>query len=172
MSKNKSNFKDKLLFQPKVEIDAPFEGFVEVIPEEEYFRRQREAMGLTQRQVAEICKIDIRQYQRIESGERYISSATFRLGIRICAALSLDPHRFVYCGEEPKRTKKIYFTKDVFRERREELGLTQKEVADRAHITVRQYQRIESGSRHIRTSSLRIGLSICDALEMDPKGIA
>lgn len=56
----------------------------------------------------------------------------------------------------------------ILKNRREELGLTQQEVANAAHIQIRQYQRLESGERSIRGSSLRIGLSICSALKLDP----
>ena len=37
--------------------------------------------------------------------------------------------------------------------RRQMLRMTQQEVADRANITLRQYQRLESGERNILTSS-------------------
>lgn len=52
--------------------------------------------------------------------------------------------------------------------RRKELGLTQQEVADLAHVALRQYQRFESGERALSSSSLRIALAICDALRLDP----
>ena len=41
----------------------------------------------------------------------------------------------------------------VLSERRQMLRMTQQEVADRANITLRQYQRLESGERNILTSS-------------------
>ncbi len=41
----------------------------------------------------------------------------------------------------------------VLSEKRQILRLTQQEVADRAKITLRQYQRLESGERNILTSS-------------------
>lgn len=52
-------------------------------------------------------------------------------------------------------------------ERREELQLTQQEVADRAGIQLRQYQRFESGERALSSSTLRIALAVCDALMLD-----
>lgn len=52
-------------------------------------------------------------------------------------------------------------------ERREQLGLTQQEVADKAGIQLRQYQRFESGERALRSSTLRIALAVCDALMLD-----
>lgn len=52
--------------------------------------------------------------------------------------------------------------------RREELGLSQQEAADRSGITLRQYQRFESGERSMASASLRIGLSICRTLDLDP----
>ena len=45
--------------------------------------------------------------------------------------------------------------------------LTQKQVAERAGITLQQYQKFESGSRNIMTSSFRIACRIIEALELD-----
>lgn len=52
--------------------------------------------------------------------------------------------------------------------RREQLHMTQQQVADGAGIQLRQYQRLESGERNIRASSLRIALLVCKALDIDP----
>ena len=56
----------------------------------------------------------------------------------------------------------------VLQQRRKELRLTQQQVADKAGIQLRQYQRLESGERDITASSGRIILSICYALKLDP----
>lgn len=56
----------------------------------------------------------------------------------------------------------------VLRSRRNELGLTQQQVADKARIHLQQYQRLESGERHICGASMRIGLSVCAVLKIDP----
>ena len=61
----------------------------------EEFLKQREALGLTQQQVADKAGILIRQYQRLESGERSLDSTSFRIGLNVCHALQIDP-RF-YC---------------------------------------------------------------------------
>lgn len=52
--------------------------------------------------------------------------------------------------------------------RRKEFGMTQQEVADSAHIQLRQYTRLESGERTMSGASLRIALSICRVLKLDP----
>lgn len=52
-------------------------------------------------------------------------------------------------------------------ERRDQLRLTQQEVADKAGIQLRQYQRFESGERALRSSTLRVALAVCDALMLD-----
>lgn len=54
------------------------------------------------------------------------------------------------------------------RYRREEFGMTQQQVADACGITLRQYQKFESGDRNMSAASLRIGLSICHVLKLDP----
>ena len=56
----------------------------------------------------------------------------------------------------------------VLRYRREQLGLTMQEVADMAGIQLSQYQRLESGDRSLSACSMRIGLSICAVLLLDP----
>ena len=55
----------------------------------------------------------------------------------------------------------------VLSERRQMLRMTQQEVADRANITLRQYQRLESGKRNILTSSFGLACRIIEALDMD-----
>lgn len=52
--------------------------------------------------------------------------------------------------------------------RRKQLGMTQQQVADAAHIQLRQYQRLEKGERTMAAASMRIGLSICYVLKLDP----
>ncbi len=56
----------------------------------------------------------------------------------------------------------------VLRSRREQLELTQRQVADRAGIKLQQYQRLETGERHLSGCSMRIGLAICAVLLLDP----
>lgn len=51
--------------------------------------------------------------------------------------------------------------------KRQILRLTQQEVADRAKITLRQYQRLESGERNILTSSFGLACRVIEALDMD-----
>lgn len=56
----------------------------------------------------------------------------------------------------------------VLRYRREKLGMTQQQVADKAGIQLRQYQRFESNERGLSGASMRIGLSVCSVLKLDP----
>lgn len=56
----------------------------------------------------------------------------------------------------------------ILLQRRKELKMTQQQVADKAGVQLRQYQRLESGERDITGSSGRIMLSICNALKLDP----
>ncbi len=55
----------------------------------------------------------------------------------------------------------------ILRERRVILGLTQKQVAERAGIVLQQYQKFESGERRIMTSSFELACRIIEALELD-----
>lgn len=56
----------------------------------------------------------------------------------------------------------------ILRSRRTQLGLTMQQVADMAGIKLSQYQRLESGERHLSGCSMRIGLAICAVLLLDP----
>ena len=55
----------------------------------------------------------------------------------------------------------------ILRDYREKLGLTQQEVADRAKIQLRQYQRFEAGERNLSSSSFNIACRVIEALELD-----
>ena len=55
----------------------------------------------------------------------------------------------------------------ILSEKRQILRLTQQYVADRAKMTLRQYQRRESGERNIMTSSFRLACRVIEALDMD-----
>lgn len=56
----------------------------------------------------------------------------------------------------------------ILRARREELALSQQQVAEGAGILLRQYQRLETGERNIESASLKLALSICAVLQLDP----
>ena len=56
----------------------------------------------------------------------------------------------------------------ILKSRRKQLRLTQQQVADLAHITLSQYQRLEAGEKFLEGTSMRIGLSVCAALLLDP----
>jgi transcriptional regulator with XRE-family HTH domain len=50
---------------------------------------------------------------------------------------------------------------------RTKLGLTQQETADKAQITLRQYQQFESGERRLYTSSFHTASRVLGALAID-----
>ena len=85
-------FNDNLLFDEGKPDEA---GFIEVMMDYGYLYKQREAMHMTQQEVADAAGILLRQYQRLESGERSMCSASLRIGLAVCDVLKLDPHRFV-----------------------------------------------------------------------------
>ena len=59
----------------------------------------------------------------------------------------------------------------VLSEKRQILRLTQQEVANRAKITLRQYQRLESGERNILTSSFGLACRVIEALDIHTERI-
>ena len=68
-------------------------------PDHAVLQNRRKELGLTQQQVADMAHIRLRQYQRLESGERTITSASMRIGLSVCHVLKLDPYRFVICDD-------------------------------------------------------------------------
>jgi len=56
----------------------------------------------------------------------------------------------------------------IFFSRRQQLNMTQQELADRAGVPLRQIQRLEAGDSDIRTCPMGTALSICAALLLDP----
>jgi len=68
---------------------------------------RREQLGLTQQQVADMAHIQLRQYQRIESGERHISGCTLTVGLAVCAVLLLNPYDFLALNIQQPDTSKI-----------------------------------------------------------------
>ena len=53
-------------------------------------------------------------------------------------------------------------------QRRMELGLTAMQVAEKANITLAQYQRFEAGKRNFTAASARMFLAVCTVLRLDP----
>ena len=62
-------------------------------------RNARKAMGYSQQQVATIIGVHVRQYQRIECGDRDIRYTSMKLGLSICVVLGIDPLVLVFGGE-------------------------------------------------------------------------
>lgn len=84
-------------YQPHTEdIFGDGSEFVTMEPDRAVLYRRRKQLRMTQQQVADAAKIQLRQYQRLESGERSMASASLRIGLSICSVLKLDPRRFVH----------------------------------------------------------------------------
>ena len=56
----------------------------------------------------------------------------------------------------------------ILRKARTIKGMSQMEVANQAGINLAQYQRLEYGTRDFRACSMKVGLSICYVLGLDP----
>ena len=55
----------------------------------------------------------------------------------------------------------------ILREQRVTQRMTQAQVAEKAKITLQQYQKFENGSRNIRTASFQLACRVLKALNMD-----
>ena len=58
----------------------------------------------------------------------------------------------------------------ILREQRVTQNLTQHQVALKAGITIRQYQKFESDERNLRTASFQLACRVLEALNMDIAG--
>ena len=68
--------------------------------ESQILRAARKKSGLSQLQLAAELDIQVRQYQRLEYGERPFSSVNIKVGLTLCRILHLDPYDLVF-GEKP-----------------------------------------------------------------------
>ena len=57
---------------------------------------------------------------------------------------------------------------EIIRQARIQLGLSQQQVATLISIQIRQYQRLEYGIRDFELCSMKVGISICYVLNLDP----
>lgn len=55
----------------------------------------------------------------------------------------------------------------ILQERRVILGMTQKQVAEKANIPLQSYQRFESGDRNIKTASFQVACRVLEALDLN-----
>ena len=59
--------------------------------------------------------------------------------------------------------------KELIKEKRLKQNLSQRQVAKRANLTIRQYQTFELGERSLLRASFRITHSICQILDIQPE---
>ena len=58
-------------------------------------KEARQRLELTQQQVADMARIQIRQYQKFEGGERKLSTSSFYIARKVLEVLQLDVTTFV-----------------------------------------------------------------------------
>lgn len=56
-------------------------------------------IGYSQQEVANAIGVHIKQYQRLEYGERDIRNCSMKTGLAVCAVLGIDPFALVFGGE-------------------------------------------------------------------------
>jgi len=61
----------------------------------------------------------------------------------------------------------MIYDRYVLKKRRNQLGLTQQEVAEKAGINIKQYQRFETGERELTDASFMTTCQVLKALDMD-----
>ena len=59
-------------------------------------KKKRLALGMTQQHVAEKAKISLSSYQKFESGNRNIMTASFEIVCRVIIALGVDTTSFYW----------------------------------------------------------------------------
>lgn len=61
----------------------------------ETLKKIRKASGLTQKQLSELCGVNVRQIQRVESGDSDAGNLTARNILAIADALGIDPRDLI-----------------------------------------------------------------------------
>ncbi len=56
----------------------------------------------------------------------------------------------------------------ILKKRRRQLGMTLQDVAEKAGIDIKQYQRFEAGDRELASASFMTTVQVIKALELDP----
>ena len=74
--------------------------YIAFVPPYRVLFYRREQLGLTQQQVADMARMPLRQYQRIEQGDSEIEGNRFENCLAICAALLLDPYELILPNPE------------------------------------------------------------------------
>ena len=74
--------------------------------ESQILRSARKKSGLSQLQLAAELGVQVRQYQRLEYGERPFSSVNIRVGLTLCRILHLDPYYLVF-GERSNPNQNV-----------------------------------------------------------------
>ena len=67
--------------------------------EAKILREARLRIGYSQQEVATVIGVHIKQYQRLEYGERDIRNCSMKTGLAVCAVLGIDPFVLVFGGE-------------------------------------------------------------------------
>lgn len=80
--------------------------FLKLLTTSNILKERRIILRLTQQEVAEKAGILPQQYQKFESGERKIESATFQTACKVIEALNMDINKF-YHGEYTLSDDKI-----------------------------------------------------------------
>ena len=62
----------------------------------EILREARRSKGLTQQEVAARVGMDVKNYQRLEYGQRGIDKTFLKTGLALCHVLGLDPMALVF----------------------------------------------------------------------------
>ena len=69
--------------------------YTALVTEDSILKIRRDQLGLSQQNVADLAKIPLTQYQRLETGDNILAGASMRIGLAVCAALLLDPYEFI-----------------------------------------------------------------------------
>lgn len=67
--------------------------------------KRRKELWLTQTEIAEAIVVQLQHYQMFEYGTRKVSTSSMILGLRLCAALELEPYELVFEKESDKVSK-------------------------------------------------------------------
>lgn len=94
-------------------------------------RKARRTKRLSQQAVANMADLYLREYQRVEMGERSMDRISMKTGLSICAVLGIDPMEIVFHGK--------FTPSDPAVKKQDKIGMFSKETLDSMDREWEQY---------------------------------
>ena len=157
------------------------------VPVNEHITRRIQELKIEKDKVSEYANLDPEAYTAVEDKPFGFHECPLRAGLRICTILRFDPFDLLPMDEdvwqpswEPIEGKwhalmaedgsivSYQFFDEIFTNRRRQMRMTQFEIAKRAGVTLRNYQRFEARDYGFCNRGVESVLAVCSVMGLDP----